>query len=237
MMRDFEVWHVDLAQAPGALESHERRWPCLSDEEHTRAAGMAARPDDQRHWRAAHIALRLLIWRWGGKELAAAPYRFSALGRPEIAGAPFSFSLSHSGSAALIALTAHGPVGVDLERPRHVKIADERRAQIEAYGQSLSREVALPTHSDCRFLQAWVRIEAAAKAEGAGVGRQLTAAGLLGGGQKRQPQIGTRIYDVRDLHVGPKSYAAVAAPKLPAVLAISQFPSAETELIKLVKTA
>ena len=236
-MRDFEVWYVDLAQASGALEAHERRWPCLSEEEHTRAAGMSARLDDQRHWRAAHIALRLLIWRWGGKELGSAPYCFSALGRPEIAGAAFSFSLSHSGSAALVALAAHGPVGVDLELPRHVKIAGERRARIEAYGQSLSPAVALPTHCDERFLQAWVRIEAAAKAEGAGVGRQLTAAGLLGGDYDRQPQMDARIYDVRDLNIGPETFAAVAAPKLPAVLPISQFPSAEAELIKLVKTA
>ena len=231
----FELWHADLEAASRALEVLERQTPCLSQEQIERAAALAARPTDQQNWRAAHIALKVLIARWGGLDLARAPYTFSSMGRPAIKGAPFSFSLSHSGGHALIGLTAHGPIGVDLEVPRHVKIADDRRRQIEAHGQSLLPEVVLSADPDSRFLQAWVRIEAVAKAEGIGVGRALTNAGIMGDRSSRPASAAHRTFEVRDLDAGDHVFAAVAAPKLPAILGLKALPCTESGLQALVK--
>ncbi len=224
LMRDLELWLVDLQSASGALEVREQCSTLLSNEEKQRAEAMAARPDDQRYWRAAHIALRLLIARWGGIETARMAYSFSSMGRPEIACAAFSFSLSHAGAAALIGLAPHGPIGVDLELPRPVKIDEDRLLQIEEHGQSLLPGVPLPSDPEPRFLQAWVRIEAAAKAEGIGVGRALTRIGVIGGEKGSHASTMTNVFEVRDVCAAPGLYAAVAAPKLPAILPIQKFP-------------
>ena len=233
--RHFELWHVDLEAASLALEAHERQTPCLSQDQIERAVAMASRPADQQNWRAAHIALKVLIARWGGLELARAPYNLSLMGRPEIIGAPFSFSLSHAGSQALIGLTAYGPIGVDLEVPRPVKITEDRRGQIEALGQSLLPEVVLSADPDSRFLQAWVRIEAVAKAEGIGVGRALTNAGIMGDSRSRPASAAHRTFDVRDLDAGDHVFAAVAAPKLPTIVGLMALPCRESGLQALVK--
>jgi 4'-phosphopantetheinyl transferase len=88
------------------------------------------------------------------------------------------FSLSHARGVALIGLTPAGTIGVDVERTREVRIAAERRAAIEAAGAALGASLA--GDGNTRFLHAWVRLEAYAKADGCGIGRLLTQLSNLG---------------------------------------------------------
>lgn len=173
-MTDAELWFVDLERASRALEALESETARLSDVDNARFSAMtdtAAR----RHRRLAHIALRLLLERWCGPGIRGVPFIVSASGKPALALANVSFSLAHTASSALMAVCGSGPVGVDLEHARKVKMPPARRLPIERAAVALAAGVPLAESSegDARFLSAWVRIEAVAKATGSGVGPML----------------------------------------------------------------
>ena len=79
-------------------------------------------------------------------------------GKPYLPGSSLQFNVSHSGDRALIALSEHCDVGVDIERPGR-NAAAVRRALSDA-----ERE------GGDDLLQLWCRKEAWAKAMGGGLG-------------------------------------------------------------------
>ena len=208
----------------------ERGTPRLSSADIARAEAMTADGGLRRDWRASHIALRILIERWLGPEVRAKPFSIRPGGRPELDGAPISFSLSHTGGLALIALASVGPIGADLERLRRIGIDGPRRAGLIEEARRMAPDLAFAeAGDDARFLQAWVRLEAVAKASGEGMGRVLTAAGVFGSKPdqpaRRAASQAPAAFSVRALHAGEGVFAAVAAPKLPATLEIVPFPA------------
>ncbi len=173
-----ELWCIDLAAAAPALRAIEQRTPRLCPADHTRAAAFSD-ADVREEWLATHIALRLLIERAAGPHWRCVPFDRSERGKPHLGGASLAFSLSHAPSLALIGLAPRGAIGVDVERTRVVRIGEARRARIEDAGAALIAR-PLPSEGSARFLQAWVRLEAYAKADGCGIGRLLTRLGILG---------------------------------------------------------
>ncbi len=168
-----ELWLVNLDRSEAALEGLEAATPRLSDDVRTRLA--AVRNDGtRRERRLAHITLRILLERRLGAGIRNAPFVLSATGKPSLASVDTSFSLAHTKHLALIGMTAGGPLGVDIERTRSVWMPDARRAPIEAEAVALAAGAPLQgAEPDERFLRAWVRIEAVAKAHGTGVGPML----------------------------------------------------------------
>ncbi|RJS92500.1 4'-phosphopantetheinyl transferase superfamily protein [Salinisphaera sp. Q1T1-3] len=75
---------------------------------------------------------------------------FSATGRPEIAGGPW-FSISHSGALVACAVSAIGPIGLDVEQRR------------DGISSRLVSAIAAETHD---FFAAWCAREATVKASG-----------------------------------------------------------------------
>lgn len=221
-----EIWRVELDCSASALAEAERAMGLLSEPEAARAAAIKDAHDHSR-WSASHIALRLLIERACGGQIRRQPFVIAPGGRPELEGAPVSFSLSHSGDVAMIAICSAGagPIGIDVECARSLLLAPERRVRIEAYGLDLAPGRDLPETSEARLLQSWVRIEAHAKASGIGLGQTLTQAGLMG--SSAAGELGNRAgagYNVRDLDAGAGYYAAVAARVLPENLKVDAFP-------------
>lgn len=169
----------------------ERETPRLSAEDRARA--MAVGPDRGGRddtWSlqrlAAYVALRIAIERAFGVSVRGLPFLRSPAGRPSLPGVEGDFSLSHVEDAALIATAGRGSVGVDLERTRPLRIGPRRRSLTEAAAEHVARTggetaplPALPP--DDRFLMAWVRLEAFAKARRTTLAQLLTAAGALGG--------------------------------------------------------
>jgi len=234
---------VDLTAAAPALHAIEQHTPRLSEDDRNRASSFS---DDlvRTEWLATHIALRLLIERWDGARWRGMPYAVAERGKPHLPGAPLSFSISHARGVALIGVSRVGSIGVDIERTRTVRIGSPRRERIESAGAAMSAS-PLPSGEEARFLQAWVRLEAFAKAEGSGIGRLLTRLGVLGSGSAARsdtdPEQGaagqaapasplarplaSKPLSVRDLQLGDGIFAAVAAPEAGALGDIPWLPS------------
>lgn len=211
-MADTELWLVDLDKAGAALEALEAATPRMSDD--TLRQLDAIRDTAVRgERRLSHIALRILLERRIGTAARCQPFGRNASGKPVLATGGTAFSLAHTHGLALIALGVDGPLGVDIECMRTVRMAEARRAPIEVEAVALAAGRPLSsTGRDARFLNAWVRIEAAAKAHGDGVGRLLErlrpgrARPLATAGEfAAAPQI-----VVHDIDVPPGAVAAVA---------------------------
>ena len=194
-----ELWLVDLDATAGRLMAAEADCSRLSPQEAERAQAITDDSARQR-WLSAHIALRLLLERWGGAGLRAQPFQFARGGRPFLPGPAPHFSLSHAGQFALIGLTRSAPLGVDIEviSPRIMPL--ERRSRLVAFANDVAGGAELPdVHpslaSGARaaagpaesadvetaiFIQAWCRVEAFAKADGRGLLAVLSQAGIMG---------------------------------------------------------
>jgi 4'-phosphopantetheinyl transferase len=178
---DLQVWLLDLEALRPALERLEESERLLADDECDAGAMGGGRAGRDR--RAVRIALRLLFAREGLGARALQRLERGPSGKPRLVGAGLDFSVSHSGDQALIALSRAGPVGVDLEPPRTVRIGEPRRSQIALAGAALAGrrgDPPLGASEDAELLRAWTRLEAWAKARGSGIGALLTELGLLG---------------------------------------------------------
>jgi phosphopantetheinyl transferase len=96
-----------------------------------------------------------------------------AEGRPSIAGAA-TFSLSHSGSRALIATADQGLVGADLERLRPMPGA--RATTTRRFAEAEQSAILAAPDIDEAFLTVWTIKEAVAKAHGTGLRGALATA-------------------------------------------------------------
>ncbi len=236
-----ELWCVDLSAAGPALLAVEARTPRLSDPELLRAEALSS-PAARQEWLAAHIALRILIERTCGADWRRIAFQHEERGKPALAGAPVTFSLAHTPGLALIGLARQGAIGVDIERMRSVRIDASRRDRIREAGATLSSAQLPP--DDAGFLQAWVRLEALAKAEGCGIGRLLTRLGILGAGARAAADAAAMrdraasllaespVETVHDLQLGASVYAAVACTGVPPRLAVSWLPTDAAALEK-----
>lgn len=213
------VWLFNVDMLGARLERVEAHAPRLSDDEITRASNTRDAVMRQR-WVAARTALRLTLEAWMKASLHRQPFQVAPQGRPFLPAPAPSFSLSHAGPFALVALAEPGPIGIDIEEISTRKISAARVSQMESYAAHVAG-TALPAAGDARFIQAWTRIEAYAKADGRGVGRVLSDAGLLGRGSQAARALGGpaafkaphyRACDLNVAHLAPGYAAAVAVP-------------------------
>lgn len=194
-----ELWLVDLDATAGRLMAAEADCSRLSPQEAERAQAFTDDSVRQR-WLSAHIALRLLLERWGGAGLRSQPFQVAPGGRPFLPGPAPHFSLAHAGQFALIGLTRSAPLGVDIEliSPRVMPL--ERRSRLVSFANDVAGGAELPhMHSaaasgahaaagpgesanveTAAFIQAWCRVEAFAKADGRGLLAVLSQAGIMG---------------------------------------------------------
>lgn len=119
--------------------------------------------------RLRSLAAGLLLRRFVGN----APLSYGPAGKPYVPGGR-SFSLSHSGEFAVIALDDE-EVGVDIEPPRAPAPALLRRALTEEERNWVNGDAS-------RFAWLWTRKEAALKRAGCGLGAPLREIEVLGEG-------------------------------------------------------
>lgn len=189
----------------------------------------------------AHAALRLLLARHAGIDAARAPFEKGSAGKPRLAIGGIHFSLAHSGTRALIAISREGEIGIDLEAPRASRISGERREQLIAAGRTVAGGAALSAGtSDEILLQAWVRLEAMAKVTGEGMGRLLTRYQIAGtdadrGNLLAKPDSapGAEPYRIRDLVLDRGYVAAVAGADAMLMAPLRTFPDSAPAIAAL----
>jgi 4'-phosphopantetheinyl transferase len=234
-----DVWLADIDAAGEALDELERLFPLLTADERNRASGLE--PLLTKPWTRTRVALRMLLASRLGPESARSAFLLSPAGKPAFGSGGLHFSISHSDRFALIALSSDGPVGVDIEARSQVKMHPDRQQAIEAAAIALAPDMPLPTPGDAtRFLQAWTRLEALAKATGGGVSALLTSLGIRGpaatlGGREAKDVSALLTADgcalrITDLRLG--CAASVAGPSSSDVV-LHRLPTALSDLIDL----
>lgn len=235
-----EFIFVDIFRASSVLEAEESATPRLSSIEQHRFLSRAA--TDMRAaetWRTSRIALRIALERWAGSDVRQSAFEIERGGRPKLVQGWPHFSMSHTGDVAFIAISNHSAIGVDIERSRTLNMSEERRMKlISAAAKLISSRVPkqLPHQEkldDHSVLQAWVQLEAVAKATGFGIGRVLTELGASGGVGNKEFHAEAYINDrlcVKDIDVGPGYFAATATAALPETLHVTHFPSTQSNL-------
>jgi 4'-phosphopantetheinyl transferase len=219
------VWLADLDACGVALAECERATPRLSDDDLARAGPLVDPVSNARRLSAA-IALRVVLERTFGPSMRGVALPRERLGRPALPeGFAGAFSLSHCGGLVLIGVTTAGRIGVDLEVRRELRMAERRQQVIIAAAETLVRD-GLPGIGTDRFLQAWVVLEALAKADGRGIGHLLTRLGAVGGrdGRSDAAEVMARELGVKlcVLDVGAGRFGAVVADGV--VSSVTRFP-------------
>jgi 4'-phosphopantetheinyl transferase len=170
-LRDNEahVWVVALdAETPERLDT-------LSPVELARASRFTSASARHRFIQRRG-ALRAVLSRYAGRSASAIAFSENSYGKPELEPrSDLSFSVSHSESLAVIALTRHALIGVDIERVRPDG-ADARLAD-RFFTRNEAASIARLNEADrvAAFFNAWTRKEAIVKAIGCGLSMSLDA--------------------------------------------------------------
>lgn len=174
---EVHVWYIGVDDAASA----RRVIALLPNDERTRL-GLLAQPHRRRHL-CAQGALRILaasattgvfplaelVRGRNGKPVMTA-WGATADARPPSAGtAPLQVSLSHSGSAAAVALTVAGTAGVDIEQVRRLPDPDGLARTFMSGHEQRQWSRLSPADRDAALLSSWTRKEAVLKALGTGL--------------------------------------------------------------------
>jgi 4'-phosphopantetheinyl transferase len=170
-----DVWCVDLDRAEFG---HAPHWDYLSGDEQARAQAFATDVLRARYTRG-RAALRLILASYLGGDARAIALTYGPYGKPALAhpcaaedagfGGRLEFNVSHSGAQALIGVTRHGCIGIDLERIRSdfdVEAIAERFFSAAERASFFALPSALAPQA---FYHTWTCKEAYLKALGSGL--------------------------------------------------------------------
>lgn len=168
---EIHIWRIALDAATNAQHSN-----ILSPDEHERAERLKI-PAFKARFVAGRIALRYVLGSYLNISPAAVRFQYNPHGKPEIADPDHDggvndlrFNLTHSDSLALLALCHKHPIGIDLERVRHLSESETEYIANSAF--TATEREALAQLSDSAYLPAffrcWTRKEAVMKAHGTG---------------------------------------------------------------------
>lgn len=209
------VWRAEVPSSPAAVEAligalipGERTW-----------AERLAPGGPRERFVAGRAALRRVLGDHLGLRPVEVPLRSGWSGKLELGdhpGPPLHFSVSHSGTMVLVAVSAR-PIGVDLEGPRQLRQALEVAARTFARSELELVARAPAGVRPRRFLEIWTAKEAVLKASGAGL-PGLAGVEVTTGPDGALAAAGTEDgrWAVRTFEPGPGYVAAAASESLPA---------------------
>ncbi|CAA2137405.1 4'-phosphopantetheinyl transferase family protein [Methylobacterium bullatum] len=209
---DVTVWDVDLTQA---IDHRATCRDLLSDDEIARASRFV-RDVDRWRFEASHAALRLVLGERLGSDPRGLVFGAAPSGKPYLAGEQARscrFSLSHSGSRALIGLSSSAEIGVDVEEirpmPDLLRIARAHFARREI----AALETLPPRDLTAAFFACWTRKEAVAKATGQGLSLPLDSFAVSVTPDRAElltMPAGTNAWSLHALSTAPGHAAAIA---------------------------
>lgn len=170
----------------------------------------------RRYYARAHVICRQILSCYLGLSPRDIQFRQQPSGKPFIANTDvIEFSLSHSGSTALLAV-AKAPVGIDIEQENR-KTGGLKLAKRFFSQQEHEQLAATATQDQARaFLQTWTRKEAVVKCHGGGIVSGLNAFSTLETGPhlvKADTGNGPATFFCRNLP-GPEQHISAVAVQL-----------------------
>jgi 4'-phosphopantetheinyl transferase len=160
----YDIWLIEPAKSP-ALD-------LLSSDERTSALRFV-READRDSFLSTRLALRCLLAEATNLHPRELRFTYNDWGKPQLEHesccASLDFSVSHTDGLAVIALSRHGRIGVDVEREREVLDCTKIAAGVfcEAVVERLARFPR--AEQDAAFLRLWTAGEALVKAAGTGL--------------------------------------------------------------------
>jgi 4'-phosphopantetheinyl transferase len=164
------VWSVELERCRGATE---RLTAALAADELARVARFRFERD--RRWFALRRGvLRTILGMYRDAAPEDLSFRQNEYGKPALCEvAELQYSLSHSCGRMLLAVTADGPVGVDIECVRAQFATETVPEQFFAADEVTELRALAPSEQVAGFFNAWTRKEAYIKARGLGLSLPL----------------------------------------------------------------
>ena len=170
---EIHVWAARLDVSPATRE-HLAATLSLSEQER------AARFHFERHrqrFTTARGLLRVLLGHYLERDPRELEFGYGAAGKPSLSGSAsdkaLQFNLTHSEDLALVAVTDAGQVGIDVERIRPMKDADEFVARFFSEREHASFKRLPESQKPTAFFTLWTRKEAWLKATGEGIAQSL----------------------------------------------------------------
>jgi len=169
MPNQVDIWRIDLAGHNNRIQQYR----CLLSPGEIQRADRFYFEKDRRRFTVARVAMREILSRYAGLAPQELCFSYGAKGKPELCEAVeqsgVKFNLSHSSECALLAVTRHLTIGVDIElvnaESATQEIAEHFFSAVEV--QTLQ---ALPSHQRVEaFFSCWTRKEAYVKALGEGL--------------------------------------------------------------------
>lgn len=173
------------------------------------------RPRDGDELALAYGLHRLVLGRVLARDPRAVPLGRDALGRPCLPDDHPQTSLSHAEGVAAIAVSLHGPVGIDVEPAARAAHIDEVAAAVLHPAERAALGAVPAGDRDAALLALWVRKEALLKAAGIGLAREMDGFRAPEGVPVPLPAVaGPDGADtvLRMVDAGPGWLAAVACP-------------------------
>lgn len=158
----------------GSLQSDAALRDSLDDGERQQALRFP-RQLDQERFTAARGTLRHILAHHLDVPPGALRFGYAAEGKPFLPDYPdLRFSLSHADDRFLVAVSRDGPLGADLEGlPDERVIADTMARVLAEPERTLLERVERPGRAEW-FAEVWTRKEACVKADGRGLGLDLS---------------------------------------------------------------
>lgn len=175
----------------------------LLDDSEVRRANSRRNAEERDRLVLAYALHRVLLGHWLGCNATEVPIRRDAQGCPRLLGDVFFTSLSHAKEGLALAVSAAGPVGVDIEPAARASAMPEIKERI------CHPQEAMVETSDEALLALWVRKEAFLKAAGVGLQYEMTTFAAPDRAVLKLP--GGGLSQVRMLHTTSDWFAAVAA--------------------------
>jgi 4'-phosphopantetheinyl transferase len=166
--KEVHIWGWRLDSLPLDLSAHVS---ILSDSELQRMHAFHF-PEHRARYGFTHACVRRILGAYLDQPPTQITFAVGSFGKPAVEGeSGLHFSLSHSKTVAVVAVTREGPVGVDVEDVRPIEEA------VAATHFSPAEVVDLSTLRGedwlAGFYRCWTRKEAVLKAEGVGLHRAL----------------------------------------------------------------
>ena len=152
----------------------DRLQACLADDERARALRFH-RPLDRERYVAGRGTLRHILAHHLDLPPRSLRFGYAADGKPYLSDYPeLRFNLAHAGERFLVAVSRDGPLGVDLEPIPEDRVVTGIADRVLAGPEAAMLEALDASARSGWFATVWARKEACIKADGRGLGMDLT---------------------------------------------------------------